>query len=122
MLIATTVIGQLMMFLGKCCILTFYYHIFGFVTRVRYQIYAAHFLALSLILSSILMPIWIGPQAWKGPVPKGSESSKLTIAVGVIKLVTDLLILYIPIPVVLDMKLSRRKKIGVLATFLTGSM
>jgi hypothetical protein len=122
MLIATTVIGQLMMFLGKCCVLTFYYHIFGHITRVRYQIYGAHLLALSLILSSILMPIWIGPQAWKGSVPKGSQSSKLTIAVGVIKLVTDLVILYIPIPVVLKMKLSKRKKIGVLATFLTGSM
>jgi hypothetical protein len=111
-----------MMFLGKCCILTWYYHVFGFVTRVRYQIYGAHFLALSLIVSSILMPIWIGPKAWKGSVPKGSESSKLTIAVGVVKLVTDLVILYIPIPVVLNMKLSRRKKIGVLATFLTGTV
>jgi hypothetical protein len=110
-----------MLFFGKCCILSYYHRIFGHMTRVRYQLYGTLLLSLSLVVAAVLMPIWIGPPVW-GSAPESSPSSWLTISIGVIKLVVDLLILYIPIPIVLKMKLTGCKKIGVLATFLTGSM
>jgi hypothetical protein len=122
MLVATSFTGQIMLFLGKCCILSLYYRIFGHITHVRYQIYGTLLLALSLVIASILMPIRIGPSGWRMPVPKGADASRLTVAVGVIKLVVDLVILYIPIPIVLNTNLSKRKKMSVLTTFLTGSM
>jgi hypothetical protein len=122
MFIATTVIGPLMLFLGKCCILAFYYRIFAHIKHVRCQIYGALFLSFSLVISAIIMPLYMGPLAWKAPSPTDTASGRLTTAVGIIKLVVDLIIFYIPIPVVVNLKLTTRKKMGVLTTFLTGSM
>lgn len=122
MFIATTVIGPLMLFAGKCCILAFYYRVFAHLKHVRCEIYGALFLSLSLVISAIVMPIYMGPSAWKGPSPTGTISGQLTLAIGVIKFVVDLVIFYIPIPVVINLNLSTKKKMGVLTTFLTGSM
>ncbi|KAF1914727.1 hypothetical protein BDU57DRAFT_531162 [Ampelomyces quisqualis] len=68
------------------------------------------------------MPLYMGPLAWKSTSPTKTASGRLTTAVGVIKLVVDLIIFYIPIPVVVNLKLSTRKRMGVLTTFLTGSI
>lgn len=120
-----------MLFFGKSCILAFYFRIFGHMTHVRLQIYATAFLATFLVIAAILMPFWIiNPKLLsqislvtrRDSLPKASEAANLTLAVGILKLIVDLLIVYIPIPIVLHLNLSRNKKIGVLATFLTGSM
>lgn len=119
-----------MLFLGKCAILAFYLRIFGHVAYVRYQIYSAFVLAFAIIVTSILMPVWVeavwrlgaASPAFHTANMKITITANLTIAIGIIKLVLNLVIVYIPIPVVMGMKLSRAKKVGVLATFLTGSM
>jgi hypothetical protein len=42
--------------------------------------------------------------------------------IGIENILTDLLIFYIPIPIIMKMNLSPKKKGGVLAIFLTGLM
>ncbi|KAH7406889.1 hypothetical protein DE146DRAFT_408178 [Phaeosphaeria sp. MPI-PUGE-AT-0046c] len=116
MLATNSSLGQVMLFFGKCCILTFYFRMFGHMARIRMQIYATLLLASPLLVASILMPLWVGPPAYN------VGTARLTLAIGIIKLAVDLVIVYMPIPVVLGMNLSRRKKVGVLATFLTGSI
>ena len=67
---------------------------------------------------------WVpGPaQPWPGN-GKHAMMVRLTSAlVHVFSLVVDVLILLIPIPTVLGLKLSRRKKAGVLGIFLTGAL
>ena len=44
------------------------------------------------------------------------------MAIGIENTIVDLLILYIPIPTIMTLNLSRPKKNGVLVIFLTGSM
>jgi hypothetical protein len=122
MLVVTSFTIPMMLFLGKCCILSLYYRLFSHMSRVRYQLYGTLILALSLFIASIVMPIKMGPSGWKMPVTKDADSSRLIVAVGVIKLVVDLIILYIPIPIVLNLNLSKSKKMSVLTTFLTGFM
>lgn len=109
-----------MLFFGKCAILAFYLRMFGHLQIVRYQIYGAFGFAFALIVASILLPVWVQAM-WKAGASV-LHTAKLTIAIGIIKLVLDLVIVYIPIPVVVGMKLSRAKKVGVLATFLTGAV
>jgi hypothetical protein len=116
MLATNSSLGQIMLFFGKCCILTFYLRMFGHMTRIRMQMYATLLLASPLLVASIMMPLWVGPPAYN------VGTARLTLAIGIIKLFVDLVIVYIPIPIVLGMNLSRKKKVGVLATFLTGSM
>jgi hypothetical protein len=111
-----------MLFLGKCCILSLYHRIFVHMVRVRYQIYGTLLLALSLSTASKVVPISTGRDSPKKSAQKGADVTRLLLAVGVLKLVVDLVILYIPTPIVPSMNLSKRKKMSVPATFLTGSM
>lgn len=89
---------------------------FGHMTRVRMQIYVTLLLASPLLVASIMMPVRMVPPAYD------VGTARLTLAIGINKVLVDLIIVYIPIPIVLGMKLSRKKKVGVLAIFLTGSM
>jgi hypothetical protein len=119
---ASAFITNFSLFLGKCCILSLYYRIFRHITLVHYQIYSTIVLTLPILVASVLIPIWTLWKTVELAAPKKLELSRLTLAVGITKLVVDVVILYIPIPIVLRMNLSRKKKIGVMAIFLTGSM
>lgn len=111
-----------MLFFGKCCVQAFYFRMFEHMNNVRYQIHGAFVFASAVIVASILMPVWV-ETVWKADaVTAVLHTANLTVATGIIKLVLDLVILYIPIPVVVGMNLLRAKKIRVLATFLTGSL
>jgi hypothetical protein len=113
------------LFLGKLCVLALYYRIFNHITHVRWEIYLSVVLALPLLVASIVMPINSAPAAgtsWGTPNPHNDDNTKVSLAVGIVNLLVDLFVLYIPIPIVLKMNLSLKRKIGVLAMFLTGLM
>jgi hypothetical protein len=102
-----------------------YYRVFGHIDRVRYQIYFTLVLGIPLIFSSIFQPIVSGPPPgtpWGTPNPKNNFATRSSLAVGIDNLLVDLIILYIPIPVIAQLNISRRKKFGVLMIFLTGLM
>jgi hypothetical protein len=113
------------LYLGKCCLLAMYYRIFGHIDRVRYQIYVTLVLGFPLLFSSIFTPVIFGPPPgtpWGTPNPKHPLATKSSLAVGIDNLLVDILILYIPIPVIATLNISRRRKIGVFMIFLTGLM
>jgi hypothetical protein len=59
--------------------------------------------------ASIVVPISTGRDSPKMSAPKGVDVTRLLVAVGVIKLVVDLTVLYIPIPIVMSMNLSKKE-------------
>lgn len=113
------------LFLGKICLLLLYYRFFKHMDHVRYQIYAAAVLTIPILAASIALPIGAAPplgKPWGTPNPLNKSNMGLALGLGVVNLVVDLIIFYIPIPVVLKMNLDRKTKAGVMTIFLTGSM
>lgn len=124
-LVTQVILMTISVFLGKLCFLAFYYRIFGHIRHVRYQIYAAMILASPLLAACIVFPILAAPppgKPWGTENPKNGINAKLAVGTGVVNIVVDLFIAYIPIPPVAGMNLSRRKKTGILAIFFTGSI
>jgi hypothetical protein len=124
-IVASGFLAMFALFLGKCCVLALYLRIFGHLTHMRYQIFGSVVLALPILAASIVMPINSAPadgKSWGVPNPRNEDNTKVSMAVGIVNLIVDLVVLYIPIPVVVRMNLSWKRKFGVLAMFLTGLM
>jgi len=116
----------LAIFLGKCCILALYYRIFGCSRSVRYEVYGTFVLSLPIVAVGIVVVVMWTPQpgeSWGFMKEHGDPWFEwLVLGSAILSLLIDCLLVFIPIPVILRMRLSRRKKGGVLALFLTGSM
>ncbi|KAF2878466.1 hypothetical protein BDV95DRAFT_22667 [Massariosphaeria phaeospora] len=113
------------MLLGKLCLLTLYYRIFGHIDSVRRQLYLTGALCFPLLAVCIIQPVLASPphgKPWGTPNPHNTEGSIVAMGTGVVNILVDLLILYIPIPPIVKLNLSRKKRAGVLAIFLTGSI
>lgn len=111
--------------IGKVSMLMMYYRIFGNIDRVRYQLYGTAFLCSPLLGGVFLFPILQAPppgHPWGTPNGKMILNTRTSLAIGAVNFVVDACIFVIPIPVVTRMNLSRKKKAGVLAVFLTGMM
>lgn len=54
--------------------------------------------------------------------PECRRTRELGIAIGVVNVVSDLYLILIPLPAVWCLQLPLRRKVGVVAMFLTGSM
>lgn len=114
-------------FLAKLSILLLYLEIFSIDRRGRITI----FIAIGIIAAHCLADI-TGFSVLCVPTPgiswdtfDDSNNCKvvadaLSIAMGSISVFSDLLIIYIPIPLVWKLQLSTRKKIGVTMIFVTG--
>lgn len=108
-------------------LLALYHRLFGHINRVRYQIWAAAILSLPLLAFTVVLPVYAAPPPGKpwGTVlnsRNGAANAKASMGVSVDSFVVDLLIFYIPIPVILKLNLNSRKKAGVLLMFMTGFM
>ncbi|KAF2865806.1 hypothetical protein BDV95DRAFT_585938 [Massariosphaeria phaeospora] len=123
-----TMVGQVLFnglsrWLGKFCLLVMYYRIFGHIPIVRMQLYITAALTLPIFISIFLQPSLIAPPAGK---PWGTVNPQVNMAkipglmVGIANLVVDLLIAYIPIPVITKLNLSKNKRNGIIALFATG--
>jgi len=111
--------------LGKLCLLTMYYRIFGHNRVVRWQLIGTAILTLPLLACTIAQPVLIGPPAGKPWGTRNPHPGKAVIAnlmVGIDNLVVDICIAYIPIPVIRGLNLSKNKKRGVMTLFATGIM
>jgi hypothetical protein len=115
----------LSLLLGKLCLLTLLYRVFGHIDRVRHQIYWTGVLCFPLLASCAISPVLASPplgKPWGTENPHNKEGSIVTVAIGATNIVVDLLIVYMPLPSIASLNLSRKRKVGVLAIFLTGSM
>jgi hypothetical protein len=127
MIVCEAILTPLALFLGKMCLLALYWRLFGHITHVRWEILAAVILSLPLLSSAVIMPVQAAPPRGKpwGTIVNNKNSEDnvlLALVIGVVSLLVDILIFCIPIPIVARLKLNRRKKAGILAIFMTGSM
>jgi hypothetical protein len=124
--IAEHTLNAASLWLGKFCLLTMYYRIFGHTRKVRWQLIGTAILTLPLFAAIIIRPIMVGPPPGKPwgtrNEPIASYTDAIGLMMGVDNTLVDFCILYIPIPVILGLNLSDCKRKGVLALFATGSM
>lgn len=102
-----------------------YYRIFGHIQKVKWQLYGVALLTLPIFVSIILQPTLVGPpigKPWGTPNPLVEETKIPGLMVGIDNFLVDLLIAYIPIPLINGLNLSRRKKNGIIILFATGFM
>ena len=116
---------SLSLLLGKLCLLTVYHRFFAHIDHVRHQIYWTGALCFPLLVGCVILPILTSITQVKSERTHDSRftaCSSVSMAIGVGSIIIDLIILYIPIPSIIGMNLSRKKKGGVLVIFLTGLM
>lgn len=114
------------MFFAKGSLLLLYLRIFGPKKSARYQIYIC--LAFSFCLYFVNIPVeayYCAPRAGKGwtlaeIAPKCKKTSYLAIIQGPLNVLIDLFIFALPIPIVIRLQMSARKRLSVLAVFFTG--
>ena len=100
------------------------YRVFGINQRFRWALYTV--LAIWTLYVVVNIPVIIFQctpvhKAWDGEV-KGHclNLIKLGVASGYINIVTDFLILLLPIPMVWSLQLSRNLRLAIIAIFATG--
>jgi hypothetical protein len=124
-MVAQHVFNSSSLWLGKFCLLTMYYRLFGHIQKVRWQIYGAAVCTLPLFFAIIIQPVLVAPVAgkpWGTPNPLVEKAVIPGLMVGVDNLAVDLMIAYIPIPVISKLNLPQSKKNGIIILFATGLM
>ena len=115
------------MFFAKASLLLLYLRIFGPKKSTRYWTYYA--LAFTFCLYWINIPInayYCTPSSgmsWRDTNDLGLKCEKqliLGLVQGSLSVALDLFILILPIPVVMTLQMSRKRRAGVLAVFMTG--
>ena len=114
------------MFFAKSSLLLLYRRIFGLKRALSYAVYGA--LAFTFCLYWVGIPIiayYCAPDPGKewSIISMGLKCKKsvpLGVVQGSLNIVLDLFIIILPVPVVLGLQMSLRKRIAVLAVFLTG--
>lgn len=114
----------------KSTLLVLYLRIFSPHPRSRRMIYSG--LWFNVVFYAISVIVTLGsclPRAGEGgweSTKHGercqSEDQRFAEVQGVIGAITDLYVLMVPLPMISDLRLSRRRKLGVFGVFLTGSM
>ena len=111
-------------FSSRIPILLLYYRVFGVKPSVRYAIYFAFFADALVYLCNVpLLAIFCAPPPgglWSAVFQKCQRLTPLAIAQGTCNIALDIYILGLPLKPVLDLKLTIRRKIGVLTIFCSG--
>ena len=116
------------MFFAKGSLLLLYLRIFGPKKSTRYLTYYA--LAFTFCLYWINIPIntyYCTPSSGKSWDTedlgvKCAKSFMLGLVQGSLSVALDLFILILPIPVVMTLQMPRKRRVGVLAVFMTGAL
>ena len=114
------------MFFAKSSLLLLYLRIFGPKKSARYTVYFCLAFAFCLYFVNIPVEIYYcAPSAGKGwtlseIAPKCPKTLYLAIIQGPLNVLIDLFIFVLPIPVVMGLQMSSKKRIAVLAVFFTG--
>ena len=123
---AETVIGAVALLFSKLSILFLYFRLFAPNRRFRYFIYNG--ILWTALISTVTIIV-----ACTLCVPRGGEAFATlksarrcekqkywSVVQGVLTMILDFYILYLPIPIIWNLQMGQRRKIGVLSIFLTG--
>ena len=111
------------LFTGKAALLLLYYRIFSPSSSFRWKIYVIF--AIALLSNLAMVPVdavlCSPPHGdWSKANPNCNKSYYYGLVHGTINVMIDLTAFYLPIPLVLKLHMSLRRKLGVLAIFATG--
>jgi hypothetical protein len=110
----------------KLAILNVYYEIFSNVRWARWTMLALVFVLVGDSIGYTIATLTTcRPMAanWDVSIKGKCLDRKTLYSMTIIpNIVTDVVMLILPIPIILKLQMSRRTKIGVLATFLVGTM
>lgn len=114
-------------FFGKMAILLLYFKIFRVNKPMRLAIYFGMFLNLLHWGQFFSSPYYCAPnvgESWEEVISSGSCASTMVVAYtqGGVSLATDIYIFVLPIPMVLKLQMTLKKKMQLLAVFLTALM
>lgn len=124
MFLQTMTLGP-MIFFAKLSLFLLYHRLFRIQKSIRYAIIFGiifSFLNFSsqLIVSAIFCTPKVGHPWDLAVAAKCSRGEASVVVLGVGNLILDIYLLILPIPVILPLKLSVKKKIGVFAIFMAG--
>lgn len=115
------------MWCAKASILALYIRIFGTITWLRRTCWFM-ILFLALVYTSTI-PVYIiyhlpyGDERWDLSLAKKAHHTDiLNIITASVNVAADILLIVLPMPVVAQLKISNRKRIGVYAVFMTGML
>lgn len=113
------------MFFAKMAVLLLYLKLFALKMTIRYLIYfGMAFIFCTYWINISLQSLYCAPrdgQAWDASIlPNCRKLAILGVAQGACGIVSDLYILFLPIPVVLSLNLPLKRRLGVLAIFMVG--
>lgn len=111
--------------LVKTSMMILYYKLFGTKESMRVAIYATGAIvwlwALSIVLESFLIcqPI---PYNWNPTIPGGGCGNRNAafVVAGVLNMVTDLMVMALPIPYIIKLQLPIGRKVGLIVAFSLG--
>ena len=113
-------------FFAKSSLLFLYLRIFGSKKTARYAINFCLVFSFCLYFANIpVETAYCAPSAGKGWTlseigPKCPNTLYLGVVQGPLNVLVDLYIFVLPIPIVMGLQMSKRKRVGVLAVFFTG--
>lgn len=111
------------LFTGKAALLLLYYRIFSPNSSFRWKIYVTFTIALLSNLAMVpVEAVFCSPPHgdWSKTNPNCDKTYSFAVFNGTMNVIIDLTAFYLPIPLVLKLHMSLRRKLGVLAIFATG--
>lgn len=114
-------------YMGRATVLALYHRIFNSIAWVRWSIYMFAIIGLILPIMNTIDAVLCSP-------PNGGDSDisdytcskralfEQGLSLGVVSPVIDVFMLVLPIPIVAKLNIGRKKKVGVLLIFLTGTL
>lgn len=127
-ILAETLVCALSIFLSKLSILLLLYRLFAVDKKFRYCVYIGIlWVSLILIATVVVVLVLCVPRSGEAfsslqVVERCTHQDIWAVIQGPLNVLLDFYILYIPIPILWKLKLGQRKKIGVIAIFMTGFM
>lgn len=111
------------LFTGKAALLLLYYRIFSINSSYRWKIYVT--LAIAFVSNIAMVPVdavlCSPPHGhWGATNPNCRKSYYYGLVHGPINVMIDLVAFYLPIPMILQLQIPLRRKLGILAIFATG--
>jgi len=110
-------------YMGKICMLTLYRRLFGHIPYVNWSLVAAAILGLAVLVMTPLDAVACSPPRgapWGTPNPNCPKTYKYGIAQGTANLLIDIFIFVLPIPIVYNLNMPKKKRLGVLVIFMFG--
>ena len=112
-------------FFAKVALFLLYWRVFSIHSTMRWAIYVGCIYAFFLYWSNLVVTsVYCAPavnEPWTVAVGvKCKPASVFGVIQGTLNVVLDLYLLFLPIPVVMRLQMAPKKRVGIVAVFMTG--